>query len=214
MEITKTVYFVRHGESVEKPERVHQNLDAVLSDNGIKQAELLAKQMAGLPIGIIFSSPLQRARQTAEIINHVLQKPIEFSDLLVETRKPSELIGKEKEGVEAKAILAQFDLHGHEEDWKYSDEESFSERKQRAARTIELITCGEHAQVLVVAHGEIIRFILAYMLFGKEMTPAEAYRFVFFMRADNTGVATCHLWGQDSWSLAGWNDLSHLNGRG
>ncbi|MBU1092426.1 histidine phosphatase family protein [Patescibacteria group bacterium] len=208
--ITKTIYFVRHGESDDNYGSTYSGDEAVLSANGVRQAEFVASRLDKLPIEVILASPLNRARQTAEIINDVLRKPIEFTELLKEVKKPTDLIGKNLESDEAQKIISQYDLHKNEPDWKYSDEESFNERKNRLIQFVQQLISQERKNILVVSHGGVIRLIMAYMLFGKEMMPEETYRFMNFLRLDNTGVTVCHLWGKDSWSLANWNDLAHL----
>lgn len=60
---------VRHGES--EWNRIHRyqgQLDAPLSDVGIKQAHLLAERLRGEPLNAIYTSPLQRCARTTEII--------------------------------------------------------------------------------------------------------------------------------------------------
>lgn len=60
---------VRHGESEwNRIGRYQGQLDAPLSDLGLRQAEALAKRLSTEKLDAIFSSPLQRARRTAEAI--------------------------------------------------------------------------------------------------------------------------------------------------
>ncbi|MBI4307298.1 MAG: histidine phosphatase family protein [Chloroflexi bacterium] len=64
-----TVYFVRHGESAwNATGRYQGRLDAPLSDLGLRQADLLARRFAPVRLDAIYTSPLQRARVTAERI--------------------------------------------------------------------------------------------------------------------------------------------------
>lgn len=61
--------------------------DFPLSDKGVEQAHALGRYFAGTTVRQIYSSPLERARQTAEIIASYLENvPITYTDDLIETR--------------------------------------------------------------------------------------------------------------------------------
>jgi broad specificity phosphatase PhoE len=58
-----------------------------LSEKGVKQAHALGRYFAGTRVRQIYSSPLERARQTSEIIASYLDGvPITYTDDLIETR--------------------------------------------------------------------------------------------------------------------------------
>ena len=60
---------IRHGESVWNREGRYQGqMDAPLSELGLRQAEALAERLRNEPLDAIFTSPLQRAARTAEAI--------------------------------------------------------------------------------------------------------------------------------------------------
>lgn len=62
-----TLLLVRHGETAWNAEhRIQGHLDIPLSPHGIRQAARLAERLADEPIEAIYSSPLVRARLTAE----------------------------------------------------------------------------------------------------------------------------------------------------
>ena len=81
-----TVYFARHGESEANLKREFSNrgLKHGLTARGRQQAATLAQALRGRQISHIFSSPLLRARQTAEIIAPVVGAPFEIVDALRE----------------------------------------------------------------------------------------------------------------------------------
>jgi len=63
------LYLVRHGESVWNSEnRLCGRSDVPLSETGRKQAMLLAKRLKPIPFEAFYSSPLQRAFETAHLI--------------------------------------------------------------------------------------------------------------------------------------------------
>lgn len=64
------IYLIRHG-AIDKPSArsfLGQS-DLYLNDNGIHQAESLAEQLQDIPFTQVFSSPLQRAVQTAALVS-------------------------------------------------------------------------------------------------------------------------------------------------
>ena len=63
------IILIRHGETEWNVEEVFRGrIDIELNQNGIKQAKLLAEYLSKRKIDAIYSSPLQRAVKTAEII--------------------------------------------------------------------------------------------------------------------------------------------------
>jgi probable phosphoglycerate mutase len=82
-------YFVRHGETEANLTRMAAGCgwDVELNETGQAQAKALAEseRLAQCKdVTTIYVSPLARARQTAEVINTTLQKPIEVIDALKE----------------------------------------------------------------------------------------------------------------------------------
>lgn len=82
------LYVTRHGETdynVQK--RYTGSTDIPLNIKGMQQAEDLANKLAIIKFDIIISSPLLRAKQTAEIIHKLFNVPIvimeEFSEINV-----------------------------------------------------------------------------------------------------------------------------------
>ena len=82
------LYVTRHGETdynVEK--RYSGSTDVPLNSTGLSQAKELASKLSGISFDIIVSSPLLRAKQTAEIIQNSTHVPIfimdDFSEICV-----------------------------------------------------------------------------------------------------------------------------------
>ena len=66
--MTKLI-LVRHGETDwNRADRIQGWLDIPLNEEGIKQAERLAKELSKMKMAAIYSSPLKRALQTARAI--------------------------------------------------------------------------------------------------------------------------------------------------
>lgn len=207
------LYIVRHGQSEGNQIRVHQTPDTPLSDQGRHQAEFLAKRLAKIGLDQIVASPQTRAKETAEIINHSLSLPISFDENLVEYRRPSILMGRAWDDVEAEKLKAQIEERWHE-NWRHSDEETFGEYQARINAAIESLVSLNKEKILVVTHGLSIRMILALMGFGDSLKP-EVFRKLFhFITVENTGITICerrqHLNGSWHWKLITANDHAHL----
>jgi broad specificity phosphatase PhoE len=80
--------FVRHGESIANIENVFSNTGYKhgLTGKGIHQAEALSEMIAVQyqNIKAIYSSPLKRAVETAEILKGRLNSPVEIDERLIE----------------------------------------------------------------------------------------------------------------------------------
>lgn len=62
-----TVYFIRHGTTANNiGGRFQGKSDIPLGETGLKQAQCLGERFANVPLDAVYSSPLTRARQTAE----------------------------------------------------------------------------------------------------------------------------------------------------
>lgn len=63
------LYIIRHGETVWNTEgRLQGKADIELNENGIRLAKITAKGMKDIPFDLAITSPLKRARQTAELV--------------------------------------------------------------------------------------------------------------------------------------------------
>jgi broad specificity phosphatase PhoE len=84
--VSKRIYLIRHGQSEANAEgRIQGWFDSPLNGLGRRQAHCLARRLSTeSPFFAIFSSPLRRAAETAEIIADHLNCPINFENDLRE----------------------------------------------------------------------------------------------------------------------------------
>lgn len=81
----RRLLLARHGQSVSNAVRRFQGVqDVPLSELGRRQAEALADALRGRRIAAVYSSPLLRARHTAELAAAAVQAPLEYVDDLRE----------------------------------------------------------------------------------------------------------------------------------
>ena len=163
------LYFVRHGESVANltSEFSCRGIKHPLTTKGVEQAQLLAHNLASRRIARIYSSPLQRAVQTAEILSVALQVEVEVTGALREWDV----------GIyEGTTGLQGWQLHRQvQEDWyfnyklesKMPEGESFIEIRERFVPFIEgLLQDGQNPdeELVLVGHGGLYICMLPVVL--------------------------------------------------
>ena len=140
----------RHGQTdwnVQK--RVMGRCDEPLNKKGVDQAEEIRNNLLNTNIDLIICSPLQRAKQTAEIINKNRNIPIIYDQRIVE-RDFGEFEGMQ---------IQDFDFHGY---WNYYKNEQYKIAEniqdffKRIYDFLDDITKKYHYKnILIVAHGGI-----------------------------------------------------------
>ncbi|NPV87021.1 MAG: MSMEG_4193 family putative phosphomutase [Anaerolineae bacterium] len=159
-----TVLLIRHGENDFIGKRLAGRLAGVhLNDKGREQAAVLAQHLHADGIQAIYSSPLERAMETAQPLAQRLSLPVIPHAALMEVD-----FG-EWQGVEIET-LHQHDL------WKVVQEtpsrmrfpggESFAEAQQRVVSGLQEI-CTRHAdgaRIACFSHCDAIRLALAHFL--------------------------------------------------
>lgn len=79
------IYFLRHAEPLSRKSlNDREALNLGLSSYGKLQSKAAGKQLKKFNITKIFSSPIQRTKETAEIISRICDLPVEYRDELRE----------------------------------------------------------------------------------------------------------------------------------
>lgn len=203
-------YFVRHGETLLNAEHIRQGEEGALSEAGRQQAEEVGRYLARFPIGRILSSTYPRARETAEIIGGEMKAPVVYSRLFVERRNPSEIIGKHTDDPEVMRIVDQMDLAYHKDDYRFSDEENFTDLKKRARKCLALLSRQNAKETVVVTHHVFLKMLVAYLLYRERLHAADFVKLAFFNVSDNAGITVCefHPWRMLS-KTRGWEVVSY-----
>jgi broad specificity phosphatase PhoE len=161
--VTTTILLARHGESDWNHSKRWQGFaDRPLTDLGRQQAAELARRLEDTELDAVYSSDLQRARETAEIVAQTKGLTVETTPDLREVDVGS-WSGLTRAEAEARypELYARW-LRGGE-GWEDGETyEQLGERVIRAVRRIAQAHGGE--RVLVVAHGGTIRAIHAAAL--------------------------------------------------
>lgn len=162
------IWLVRHGETDANARKVFQGwLDLPLNTTGEHQARWVRDTLRGQSFERIYSSPLQRAKATAEIIACGLRESVPV--LSVDELK--EMHFGRWEGLSSAEIALRDPEHyqrwlDHWETVAPPEGESATDMFQRVCRWFDWLCSQEKAdtQLLIVSHEGVILQILAHLL--------------------------------------------------
>jgi len=156
------VTFLRHGESVGNQEnRFQGQADFPLTDKGRAQARAIAEhwQSEGTTFHCCISSPLLRAKETAEIVSTMLNSPLETDPLWMEMNNGRmEGMRDDEIGWDTQKFMTPYTRIGE-------TGESRLEVFLRAGRGIQSILDRKPGRYLVVSHGGILNMAM-YSILG------------------------------------------------
>lgn len=202
------LYFVRHGETDYNRDRIVQGrrINSSLNATGRAQAAALAARLAGERIEVIYSSTLNRALETAQIV--AAEQPRALP--LVALADLEEMSWGRYDGEKASPYLDAFidTMHAAWNAGNYAyripDGETILEVQSRSLRAMRHILAQHGGKtVLIVTHGRLLRVLLASLL------PAFGLARMQDLAHANTGLyQLAYTDGQFEMVLA--NDISHL----
>lgn len=204
----KPVYnfvFLRHGESIGNAEsRWQGQSDYALTERGRAQARALAERWKSeaAKFDLIVSSPLVRAKETAEIIASALGAKIELDPLLLE-RNIGEMEGltmEEVRKIPQPPYITPYDPIGGEGegDW------ALFLRAGQALHDLVLRTPGSY---LIVSHGGLLNQLMNAIIGIAPHVDPSGVRFRF----ENTAFArVIYFPYQHRWVIDTVNDRAHL----
>jgi broad specificity phosphatase PhoE len=196
-------WLVRHGETEwARLGRHTGRTDIALTGNGRDQAHALGRRLAGHPFGLVLTSPLSRAAETARIAG--------FGDVAVADDDLMEWDYGALEGRTTAEIGAEIP------DWTiwrgpWPNGESIEEVGRRADRIIRRIRgavadggdrSGTNDDVLVFAHGHLLRVLAARWL---GLPPASGGLFEL-----RTATLSILGWERETPTIELWNGAAHL----
>ena len=212
-----TLYFVRHGQNPANITREfsYKKIDYPLTDLGVRQSEQTAAYFAGLSgsgrgVDAIFSSPLKRAFQTAEIIGQATGHDVEVVEAFREVNcgdfdgaPPTPELWAIHD-----RIMARWDAGEH--DVAFPGGEDYDSLLRRARAGLAHVTEGRDGQqIVVVTHGGIVT-----------ATRKDVCRDADLDLVRRTPTANCavteievHRAGDEIWgTLKRWAACDHLSG--
>lgn len=163
--------FVRHGQTAENAGgRILGRRDPPLSPEGHEQAARLAKRAAGAGVAAIWTSPLQRARQTAAAVAEAVgSEPFVLDDLIESDRGRWEGQSLAHLAKVSPRLFAAFEAADPE--FAFPGGESLQDQVQRTRRALGTVAGGP-LPALVVAHVGTIR--AAMLALGNRPPPERA----------------------------------------
>lgn len=195
------LYLVRHGETdFNKTLRFQGQTDVPLNEKGKEQAQKMATYFRNIPLTAIYSSSLQRAYSTAEILGSVKNlAPVKVDSF-------REINFGQWEGGHSTVIKEQYgsvwqDFFKNPAIAKAPGGESMGDLQNRAFPALQKILASHpEGDVAVVAHGGIIRVLMCSML-GLDVNRT------WHLHVANAATTCFYYWG-DSYTLE-YANLDH-----
>ena len=198
------IILVRHGETEWNVGKIYRGrMDINLDEVGIKQAELLGKYLSQTMLDAIYSSPLKRALDTANIIARYSKTSVQVSDNLIDFDY-GEWQGLSEE--EVKKLYPS--LHN---EWltnphrvRMPHGESLADVRERSLKVINEVISKYKGRVVLVSH-RVINKVLICSLSGLDNSH------FWNIKQDLTGITTFS-YQAGRFILTKHNDTSHLKG--
>ncbi len=148
------ILFIRHGESESNVKHVisHDPEIYPLTEKGVEQSKLVGNGLKNLNLDAIYSSPILRCRQTAQIIAEYVKCPLVYDERIRE-RFFGNFNNRRVEPLDWKTFLIEKASKESVEGW---DEIYF--------RVKELVEEVKNKNVIIVSHYDIIRAFIAKQL--------------------------------------------------
>lgn len=195
-----TVLLCRHGETDFNLERKFQGtLDIPLNESGIKQASLMTKALESKNLSAVYTSPLLRARATAEIISSACGVQMQVDQRLTERnlgvmqgRNPTQLWEQYPTVIEA--WVEQVPLPPE------AEAEASGEVINRIETAMyDLAMSYPGKTVALILHGASIRCLLKRAVGNARITTPK-----------NVSLTTMLVGPGKKWQVSSWSDVSHM----
>src|SRR5689334_18039235 len=185
------IWFVRHGESASNaaPGGMALPLERGdrLTERGLEQARAVAGRLTETKATRILSSPLRRARETADVIAERLDLPVTEVQELRELRESEgfgELSLDDQRLHRWSEWMAE---HDDEPEHSYRGGESFDEITARVRALQDRLAGDEIESTIAVSHGIFLRFFLMEVLFAGAFRPGQVQD-LWQLGSVNTGI--------------------------
>ena len=202
-----TVYLIRHGQTDWNKEEIFRGrADVPLNDHGRDEAMALSGYLEGVNVDACYSSPLGRARETAEIIARPHSLDVNIDDGIIDVD-----YGEWQGFSEAKARKNYAETYQR---WlerphhiKFPGGESLSAVRKRSLASLEVIRAGyPDGVVFVVAHRVVTKVVMCAVL---GLGNAAFWR----IRQDNCAFNVIE-YSQNGTVVRTMNDTCHMSAAG
>lgn len=163
------LYFMRHGESTANllGEFSNSGFKHPLTKAGVEQARTAARSLAGLTVERIYSSPVMRAVQTAQILGESLGAPLQIAEALREWSVGIYEGTTDPVGWELHRQVQDLWLSHQQFDSRMPGGESFRDIQNRFKPFVEGLVSEERdsdKNIILVAHGGLYTAMLPAIL--------------------------------------------------
>lgn len=198
------IYLIRHGESVLNVAHRITCKDRVgeLTEKGRDQARRAGQWLKDKEIEAIYTSPFERAQETAGLIGEVIGLTPEIDDDLHEL-DCGELEGRDDKAAWDIVAAAMTQWKAGEWEARFTESgESLREARDRLQAAL-LRACRHDGNVALVTHGGVMSRVLPYLLNTEEGIAINDHM-------ANTGIVTVEPCDDGRYICGGWNLVEHL----
>jgi len=196
------IYFIRHGESEANilRELSTRGIKHSLTEKGRGQINGLASKLASIHVTRIYSSPLFRAKESAEILGKVFEVEISISDALCEWNV-GELEGRRDNEAWERYWQIWKDWSAGKPDSRIKDGESLKDIELRFVPFVEALVAAARLDenILLVGHAGLFCAVLPMILENVDSRFAQdnGISNASYVLAENVGEAfICKKWGE------------------
>lgn len=177
LNIVGQIIFLRHGQAKNNTERVlsGRTPGVPLTDKGITQAQQTAELLEHMNISAIYSSPIQRAKHTAEIVGKHNSIDVKIDDRLIEldmgkfTGVPYDEIFSSHGNVFLKFYNGELEI-------AHNGVETFADVKKRVTSIVdEIIEKHPDQNVVLVTHMDPIKAMLSNVV---DLSPTNLFELI------------------------------------
>jgi len=192
----------RHGETVWNVEKIYRGRrDVGLDEVGIKQAELLGKYVSNYGLEAIYSSPLKRALDTANIIGRYQKISVQIAEGLVDFDYGEwECLPEQEVKRLYPALLNEW--HNNPHKVRMPGGESLEDVRKRALEVVNDVLSNYQRGVVLVSHRVVNKVLICSLL--------ELDNSYFWNIKQDVGGITVFNYVDGRFVLTKHNDTSHL----
>jgi broad specificity phosphatase PhoE len=192
----------RHGETVWNVEKIYRGrADVNLDEVGIKQADLLGKYLSSWKLEAIYSSPVKRATDTANIIARYQKIGVQIAEGLVDFDYGEWQSLPEKEVKKLYPALLN-EWHNNPHKVRMPAGESLEDVRNRAIEVVNDVLSKYQGSVVLVSH-RVVNKVLICSLLGLDNSH-------FWNIKQDVGGITIFDYVDGRFVLTRHNDTSHL----
>jgi broad specificity phosphatase PhoE len=154
----------RHGETTWNVEKVFRGrADVALNEVGIRQAELLGSYLSNWKLEAIYSSPLRRALDTANIVASCQKVAVRIADDLVDFDYGEWQSLPEQEAKRLYPALIS-EWHSDPHKIRMPGGEGLEDVRRRAVELVDGILSRHRGNVLLVSHRVVLKVLICHLL--------------------------------------------------